>query len=188
MSEKMTVFYILVMLMSAALFTADMVLRYIEKIRRLGLKKKLIKFKGNTIPYEFFFPHTVTFLLLSLFVFGLTGALIHSSVVAWYLSAPAALIFSMLFCFVLQYSLNSTKNSPPKGGEAAGLEGFALVNIPGDSYGLIEFEYKGRTFQKNAMSEYESDIEKFERVILLFEENDMYAVQSITEVYKILRE
>jgi energy-coupling factor transporter transmembrane protein EcfT len=171
------------------MFAADMILRYIEKISEFGLNsKRLIKFKGKTVPYEFFFPNTIIMMLIALFVFGLSGLLFHAVLLRWYLSVPFSVLFSLFFCFAVQYPLHIIKNAPPRGEQAAGIEGFAVKAIPGDSYGLIEFEYKGVTYQKNAISEYETYIPEFERVIILFEENDVYIVESITEVYNIFEE
>lgn len=55
----MTVFYVILLVLSFALTAAEIVLESVLKIKNLGLEKRFFNFHGNTIPIEDFFPHSV---------------------------------------------------------------------------------------------------------------------------------
>lgn len=49
-------FYVVVTVVSAVTLTADMILRYMEKIGSFGLERRFHRLHGKTIPIEDLFP------------------------------------------------------------------------------------------------------------------------------------
>jgi hypothetical protein len=189
----MTVLYLIVTILAAALLAADVILRYMEKIKGFNLEQKLFKFKGGTIPAEKFFPQSPTMTLGCFLVIGAAGMIFERVGFRWYFSLPFSVMTAMFFCFALQYSAKSkldelTNKNAPAGDVPAGVQGFAYEEILGDNYGLIEFEYNDSVFRVPAVSVNSTTIPKFEKVIILFEEGGCYFVQSIKEVFEPLNE
>jgi hypothetical protein len=189
----MIYFYLTVTITAAALLAADVILRHMEKIKNFGVERMFLKFKGETIPIEKFLPLTVTMALTCFLSLGVSGMVLTHIGFRWYLSLPFSIAAGMFVCFVLQYFLKSTidkyKNKTlPAGDKAAGVQGFAFEDIYGDDYGLIEFEYNDLTFRAPAVSANSTTIPEFEKVIILFEEDGCFFVQSIKEVFEPLNE
>jgi membrane protein implicated in regulation of membrane protease activity len=157
------------------------------------MEKKLFTFKGSTIPIEKFFPENLTMVLAFSLAFGAAGMGMTLLGLYWFFVLPFAIMTGMVLCFVIQEALRravekNTDKTPPEGDTAANVEGFVVEEIDGDDYGLIEFEFNGVTFRANALSANETPIPEYERVIILFEENGFYFVQSIREVFLPLNE
>ena len=186
-------FYIIISVFAAMLLITDITLRYMEKIKSFGMEKKLFTFKGDTIPIEKFFPENLTMVLAFSLTFGAAGMFLTFLGLDWYFVLPFAVMTGMILCFVVQEAFQrfiekNTDKTLPTGDAAANLEGFVVEEIDGDDYGLIEFEYNDVTFRANALSANETPIPEYERVIILFEENGFYFVQSIKEVFLPLNE
>jgi membrane protein implicated in regulation of membrane protease activity len=189
----MLYFYLGVTIIAAALLITDVVLRYMEKIKSLGIEQKLFRFKGETIPIEKFLPQSVTMVLGCLLTAGVSGVILDLIGFRWYLSMPFAVMTGLLVCFVLQEPLQSAvakykDKIVPRGDKAAGVQGFAYEDIEGDDYGLIEFEFNDLTFRAPAVSVNGTAIPEFEKVIILFEQDGCFFVQSIKEVFEALNE
>jgi len=191
----MIYFYTAIVIIAAALIVTDIVLRQMEDIKGFGFEKRLFNFKGEDIPIEKFFPETLGTALFCLFSTGTAGVLLDIIGFRWYLSLPFSVMSGMLVCFFLQHFLQSAINkykdkTLPKGDKAAGVQGFAVeeINNTGAGYGLIEFEYNDVIHRANAVSVNETTIPEFEKVIILFEEDGVYLVQSIKEVFEPLNE
>ncbi|MCL2637605.1 MAG: hypothetical protein FWD48_04465 [Oscillospiraceae bacterium] len=189
----MIYFYLIVTIIAAALLVTDVALRQMENIKGFGIERKFFEFKGKTIPVEKFFPHTLTMFLACFLSFGISGMIFRHINFEWYFSLPFAAITAMFICFCLQYFLKEAvvkhKNETvPTGDTAAGVQGFAFEDIDGDDYGLIEFEYKDLIFHAPAVSVNGTSIPRFEKVIILFEQEGCFFVQSIKEVYEALNE
>jgi membrane protein implicated in regulation of membrane protease activity len=187
--------YLIITVLSSALLITDMVLLYMEKIKSFGLERALFRLKGQTIPAEKFLPETLTMAFVTFLSLGVTGMLLVFTGLEWFFTLPLAIIAGMLVCFIFQYFIRnaidkSTGRTLPKRDKAAGAEGFAIeeINNAGDGYGLIEFEYNNVRFRAPAVSAYETAIPEYERVIVLYEEDGVYFVQSIREVYEVIDE
>ncbi|MDR2532325.1 MAG: hypothetical protein LBC82_05725 [Oscillospiraceae bacterium] len=179
-------------ILAATLLITDIVLRYTEKIKSFGFERKLFRIKGDTIPAEKFFPENLTMAFINLLCFGTAGMLLELAGLRWFFSLPSSVMAGMFVCFMIQHTLRAavdrfTEKTIPTGDKAAGVQGFAVGEIDndGDGYGLIEFEYNSLTFRAPAVSANETAIPMFEKVIILFEEDGVYFVQSIKEVYDI---
>jgi len=191
----MIYFYTALLIIAAALIVTDIILRQMENLKSFGFEKRLFNFKGADIPIEKFFPETLLTALICLFSTGAAGVLLDVMGFRWYLSLPFSIMTGMLVCFVIQHFLQSAVDkykdkTLPKGDKAAGVQGFAVeeINNDGAGYGLIEFEYNDVIHRANAVSVNETTIPEFEKIIILFEEDGVYLVQSIKEVYEPLNE
>ncbi|MCL2108994.1 MAG: hypothetical protein FWH20_06590 [Oscillospiraceae bacterium] len=190
----MNYFYLIILFASAALLITDMVLRYMEKIESFGVEKKLFKLTGSTIPIEKFLPENLTMAVVFFLTFGAAGFFLELVGVR-IISLPIALMAGFFACFTVQYFAASTiakvKNKTlPKGDAAADIQGFAYEEIDGAAgdYGVVEFLYNGVEFHAPAVSANGTKIPKFEKVVIIFEENGFYFVQSILEVFEALNE
>jgi hypothetical protein len=185
--------YLTVTIIAAALLITDAVLRYMERIKNFGVEKKLFKFKGETIPAEKFLPQTMTMVLIYFLSLGISGMIFAGIGFWWFMSLPFAIMTGMFFCFVFQYFLKKAidkhkQRNIPTGDKAAGVQGFAYEYIYGDDYGLIEFEFNDLVFHAPAVSANGTTIPEFEKVIILFEQDGCFFVQSIKEVYEAVEE
>jgi membrane protein implicated in regulation of membrane protease activity len=185
--------YLAITIISAVLLSADALLRYMEKIKSFGFEGKLFKLKGETIPMERFFPKTLTMAFGWLLSFGAAGIIFEITGFNWYFSLPFSFMTAFLVCFVLQYFLKGAVDKfmgriLPAGAALEGLQGFAYEDIGGADYGQIELEYNDLTFHVPAVSVNGTAIPRFEKVVVLFEEEGCYFVQSIKEVFEPLNE
>jgi len=185
--------YLIITVTAAIFLVADLVLLYMEKIKNFGMERNLFKFKGETIPAENFLPENLTMSFVLFLSLGVAGFFLSLLNIEWYLSLPISISAGMLVCFIIQQPLRNAVNKKkgivlPEKTLAAGIEGFAAEKIEADGYGKIEFEYKNVRFKAPAVSAYETMIPKFERVIIIYEEDGVYFVESIREVYEVLDE
>lgn len=184
----MIYFYVVIIVLSGIGLAFDFILRYTEKIKSFGMEKKLFSFQGKTIPVEKLLPENLTMVMVFLFVTGIIGCGFELSGIGVVLSLPCSIFAGCLTCFLIQYSFVSTMNKikkleKPKGELAAGVNGFLIEAITDDSYGKIRFEWKGISFEAPAMSVNGTELDEFEKVIIILEENGCYFVESVTEVY-----
>ncbi|MCL1823671.1 MAG: hypothetical protein FWG44_05665 [Oscillospiraceae bacterium] len=191
----MIYFYLVWAVLAATLLITDMVLLYMVKMKSFGLERKLFKFKVKTVPLEKFLPENLTVLFAALLCMGISGIIFDVTQLKWYMSLPVAITSGFVLCFFLQYFLKNTVDKHtdktlPLGDAAANANGWVVEEIDGvnGDYGLIEFEYKELKFRAPAMSANETKIPEYEKVIVLFEENGFYFVQSIKEVYTGLKD
>jgi len=187
--------YLTLMIISAAFMLVDMVLRYMEKLKNFGIERKLFTFTGQTIPAENFLPLTLSMVPVFFLGAGAAGYALSFIEFEWYFVLPLSLLTGSLTCFVIQYFIRNALNRKagktlPVKMQAAGIEGFTVERIEpdGDGYGLVEFEYNDVRFRVPAVSANETPIPKQERVIVLYEEDGMYFVESIREVYDVIDE
>jgi hypothetical protein len=187
----MNIFYLIIFIVSALAFIADIILRYVEKIKNFTLDKKLFSIRGDadTIPIEKVLPANLTMLILAVMAGSAAGGLLDLSGVAWYLSLPCAVSSGLLICFTVQHLGENIvsiikRNRLPKGEKAAGLNGYCVEFIGADGLGKAEFVHGGRKFEVAAASANESDIDPDDEVIAVYEENGFYFVTKINEIYK----
>jgi membrane protein implicated in regulation of membrane protease activity len=193
----MIYFYLTMTVAASAFLLLELILRYMENIKNFGIDKKLFRFTGTTIPAEKLLPLTPVMLPvfgLGLGVAGLVLMFVFPEM-EWYFTLPLSLLAGSLVCFTVQHPVQNALDK--KAGRAlpvrmqpAGIEGFAasIINPEGDGYGLVEFEYNDTRFRVRAVSANETFIPKQERVIVLYEEDGVYFVQSIREVYDVIDE
>lgn len=186
-------FYVVVLVLSVTSFTADMILRYMEKIRSFGMEERLHNIKGNTIPIEDFIPHNITMLTvfgMSLGVFGIFMKLLDINA---FVSFPCSLAFACIVNFTVMHFLKPfvasvTGDELSDDTDLSGMDAVCTQRIPGDDYGRIRVEYNGKHYEFDAISENETDIEKDDPVLILYREDNMCVVEKQSEVLDIINE
>ena len=186
-------FYILITVISTVAFTTDMILRYMEKIRSFGMEERLHNIRGKTIPIEDFIPHNITMLTvfgMSLGVFGIFMKLLGFHP---FLSFPCSVCFAALVNFTVMHFIKPVIASAagddlsPKT-DLSGTEGVCTERIPGDDYGRITVVYKGKNYEFEAISEYETDIEVGENVYVLYRDEQFCVVEKQSELLDVINE
>ena len=186
-------FYVAVTVVCVTAFAADMILRYMEKIRSFGMEERLHNIKGKTIPIEDFIPHNITMVTIfgtALGVFGIFTKLIGlHPFVGFPLSAAFGCIVNFtVMHFIKPFVASVTGDELDARTDISGTEGICTENIPADDYGRVRIEYKGRHYEFDAISENETDIDKDEPIVVLYREDGMCVVEKQSEVTDILNE
>lgn len=182
----MTVFCIILLVLSAVAITAEIIMRSVLKTENFGIEKHWLCFRGKTIPAEDFLPHNVSETLIFIFSFSVLGLVLDG------LSMPAAGTFFCCLCFgalVLFGKNHIVRNiyialkgeKLPKDRPDIGDRGVCREKIYGDNYGRISFEYMGREYAINALSANETDIEMNEEVIVVHKEEGVCWVERVDE-------
>lgn len=186
-------FYIFVTVVSVAAFTADMILRYMEKIRSFGMEQRFHNIKGKLIPIEDFIPHNITMLCVFFMAFGSLGIFMRLLGINAFFTLPCCIAAGCLVNFIVMHFLNPLVLSIS--GEALSAkddisetEAVCIQKIPADDYGRIELEYKNRKYTFDAISENETDIDVGEKVLVLYREDGMCVVEKTSEVLDIINE
>ncbi|MBP5606197.1 MAG: NfeD family protein [Ruminiclostridium sp.] len=186
-------FYILVTVVSVVAFTADMILRYMEKIRSFGMETRLHNIRGKTIPVEDFIPHNLTMVTVFGAAMGISGIFLKLVGFHPFISFPIALASGCLVNFAVMHFIKPFISSV-SGDELSdstdltGKEAVCSTRIGGDDYGRITLEYHGRKYEFDAISEYETSIEKGEKVYVLYRDGHFCVVEKQTELLDILNE
>ena len=185
----MTVAYLVIAVVSLVAFTMDMLLRYVEKIKRFGLEKDLFVFHGKTIPVENFIPHNLTMIFVFCFAFGLCGIALDLMGFMWYISLFCALIFAMAVNYSEMFFIPLIKKQAlPKDFDLSGMGAVVTDFISGDGWGKVKLVYKGREYLFNAVSANETDIDEGEKVTVVLENDGMLFVEREDEVFEPLKE
>lgn len=155
----------------------------------IGIKRR----KGTTIPIEKFFPHTIYGFSVYAAVFGYIGLLLSHTSLPWYLVLPFDLAFSMLVNFFGEYYLLRLVKwiyfgRAPSPDALTGFDAICLEDIKGDEYGRVKFTYNDRTYTRNCISAYHTDLKKNETVTIITGEDDLLFVQKKDEIYGVLNE
>lgn len=182
----MTVFYIILLVLSFTALTAELITRSAHGVKNFGLDRRWLDFHGSTIPIEDFFPHDVTetlITLLSLSVFGLIQIAMGMPGIA---SAFCGVMFALLVNFGIKHlavpTAEKIKGSAlPKDKPDVDDAALCTQKIVGDDYGEIEFVYKGKGYRFPAMSANETDIEEGEKVTVVHKEDGMCWVEKVEE-------
>lgn len=185
----MVYFYLIIFIVSAIAFIADIVLRTVEKIKSFNFNKKLFNIDNDTIPVDKFFPENLTILFIALMGTGTAGSLYSLTVLPWWLSLLCALASGMFICFIVQYLGKNIvdalkRNRLPKGEKALGLSGCCVEEIKDGEPGKVRFFHKTREFIVNAASANDTNIEITEKVVCVYESDGFYFVTKSEELYK----
>ncbi|MBR5091490.1 MAG: hypothetical protein IK093_18865 [Ruminiclostridium sp.] len=186
-------FYILETVVCIVTFTADMVLRYMEKIRSFGMESRLHNIKGKTIPIEDFIPHNITMLAVFGTAMGVFGIFMKLFGIHPFISFPCALAFGSLVNFTVMHFIkpivaNAQGDELSQHTDLAGYEAVCTDFISGDGYGKIKLVYKGKHYEFDAISEYETDIDEGEKVYVLYRDDRFCVVEKNDEVMDVLNE
>jgi membrane protein implicated in regulation of membrane protease activity len=173
---------------SASAFAADMILRYMEKIKNFSMEKRLFKIKGADIPAEKLLPENLTMLFVFCVVMSATGILYEALNMKWYLSLPCSAAGGSFVCFIFQYFVeNALKtirgDNLPKGDNAAGLDGYCVEEIEPGGWGKVRLFHKEREYEVNAASDGEKSVSLGEKVVSVYESGGFYFVMRTNEIY-----
>ena len=182
----MTVFYIILLVLSFVALTAELITRSAHGVKNFGWDKRWFNFHGSTIPIEDFFPHDVTetlIMLLSLSVFGLIQLALGMPRIA---SVFCGVIFAMLVIFGIKHlalpAIQKAKGiALPKDKPDVDDKAVCTQRIAGDDYGEIEYTYKRNAYRFPAMSANETESEEGEEVTVVHKEDGMVWVEKIRE-------
>jgi hypothetical protein len=187
----MSIFYIIICTVSAVAFTADCILRYMEKIKSFDLEGKLFKVrKSTTIPLEKFLPENLTMLLFSTAIAGALGIVYHSAGLPWYLSLPSVIMSGLFVTFAVQFGgFNFVdfilKTNLPKGDDAADLDGYCTEFIEEGGWGKVKLFHKDREYEVNAVCALpDCEIDEGLKVICVCEQDGFYFVLLVDDVHK----
>ena len=186
-------FYVAVTVVAVVSFTADMILRYMEKIRSFGMEEHLHNIKGKTIPIEDLIPNNITMLTVYLMAFGAFGIFMKLMDIHAFVSFPLSLSFGCMVNFTVMHFIKPFYDSISGDvlGEDTDLSEYEAVcvqPIGGDDYGRIELVYHDKKYEFDAVSENGTDIEKGEPVYVLYREEGVCVVEKQSEVLDIINE
>lgn len=186
-------FYVIVTVVSVIAFGADMVLRYMEKIRSFGMEQKLHNIKGRTIPIEDLIPNNITMLTVFLSAFGIFGIFLKLVGFHPFVSFPLSVAFGCMVNFTVMHFVkpffeNISGDILDDDTDVSGYDAVCTQPIGGDDYGRVELVYKDRKYEFDAISENETDIAKGEAVYVLYREGGVCVVEKQTEILDVINE
>lgn len=180
-------FYIVITVISAVALTADMILRYMEKIRSFGIEEPLHNIKGKIIPVEEFIPNSITMLSVSALSMGIVGIILKLIGLDALVTFPCAVLSGSMTNFLIVHFINPyigrlTRNSLTKDEDISGETAVCLEKIEKDGYGRIKLSYKNKDYFFDAVSANETEIQKNEKVYILYKEDNVCFVEKDTEI------
>lgn len=182
-------FYILTTIVSAAAFTVDMILRYMEKIRSFGMEERIHNIKGKLIPIEDFIPYNLTLASVFFMIFGTAGLLLKLIPLNGLIVFPIAVMCGMFGNFAVVRLLRRIREKPlPEDADLSGLNCICTEKIYGTGYGAVDFEYLNQKYSLPAVSENETDIEKGETAVIILVNEGVCFVEKQDEVIKAVNE
>lgn len=186
-------FYIVVTVICVTTFTADMILRYMEKIRSFGMEYRLHNIKGKTIPIQDFVPYNITMVTVFGMALGIFGMFTKALGLHPFIGFPISVMFGAIVNFIVMHFLkplveHASGDELSGRTDISGSEAVCTETIPGDGYGRISVLYHGKNYEFEAISEYETDIDKGEKVYILYREEQFCVVEKISEVLDVINE
>ena len=142
-------FYIVITVISAVALTADMILRYMEKIRSFGIEEPLHNIKGKRIPVEEFIPNDITMLSVSALTMGIVGILLKLLNLSPFAAFPCPVLSGSLANFLIVYFIKPyigrlTRKNLTKDEEMSGEKAECAEKIEKDGCDRIERSYKNK--------------------------------------------
>lgn len=183
-------FYVIVTIVSTVTFTADLILRYMEKIRSFGMEERIHNIKGKIIPAEDFIPHNLTLAALFFMAFGASGIIMKLFDLNGLVVFPVCVMCGMFANFAAVRLLRRIRRNPPipKTADLSGIEAVCTEDIAGDGYGEISFKYKEKVYTAPAVSENETDIKSGEKAVIILMNEGVCFVERPEEIIDILNE
>lgn len=183
------IFYIFVASVSVIALMADMILRYMEKIRSFGMEGRIHNIKGKIIPVEDFIPHNMTLVSLFFVAFGTVGILLKLLSLNGLIVFPICVISGMLTNFTAVRILKRIRIKPlPRNADFSGIICICTETVKGDGYGSVSFTYEEQDYVLPALSENETDIIKGEKAVIILINEGVCIVEKESEILDILNE
>lgn len=189
----MTVFFLVLLVVSFVALAAESILRAVYKIRDFGIEKRFFDFEASTVPVQDFLPHNFTDILVYTLSFSLCGLILSVLTMPEIGSIFCSVCFGCIAMYAKKHLfkkiwLEIKKERLPKNRPDIGDTALCSNEILGDGYGSIEFEYKGQRYTLPALSANETDIEEGERVTVVHKEQGICWVEKISEELKEVEE
>lgn len=181
------IFYIIVTVVAVVSFTADMILRYMEKIRSFGSEEPFHNIKGKIVPVEDFIPNNFTMLSVFFIFFGALGITLKALGINSLIIIPCAVLTGAIANFLITHFLlpfidRNRKDTLTAKDDISGLEAICTEKIEAEGYGRIRLQFKGRTYTFDALSANETDINANEKVYILHREDNVCFVEKESEI------
>ncbi len=183
------IFYLCISVVAVCGFTADMILRYMEKIRSFGMETRLHYIKGKIIPIEDFIPHNITLLTVFFSAFGIAGILLKLLSINGFVVFPIAVMCGMFANFFTVRLLRRIRSRPiPKNEDLSECEAFCMEDIPSDGYGKVCVKWDGRSYVFPAVPANEKALCAGDRAIILYRTEDVCFVEKPERLIDALNE
>lgn len=183
------IFYICIAVVAVCGFTADMILRYMEKIRSFGMETRLHNIKGKTIPIEDFIPYNITLLAVFFSAFGIAGTLMKLLELNGFVTFPAAVMCGMFANFFAVRLVRKMRVKPiPKNEDLSGCDAVCTEDIPADGYGAVRVTWNGRKYTFPAVPANENEIKAGEKVVILYRSDGVCFAETPERLVDVLNE
>lgn len=184
------IFYIAAAVAGAVTLTADMILRYMEKIRSFGFETRFHNIKGKTIPIEHFIPHNFTMAAVFCLALGITGIPLKLLGINGFVTFPMCLLSgAMVNFFIMHFIFPLISERPlPKKADLSECEAVCLERMDADGYGKVSVVWNGRKYEFPAVSANGHTIEKGESVVILYKEDGVCFAERPDRIIDVLNE
>lgn len=183
-------FYVVVTVVSAVTLTADLILRYMEKIKSFGLERRLHHIHGKTIPIEDFIPANLTMAAVFLLSFGMIGIFLSFFKMNGFVVFPIAVLGGAFVHFFLAHFLfpRISLRPIPKNEDLSACEAVCAEPVTPDGYGSVKVTWNGREYIFPAVCANEKEIEAGEKVVVLYREDGVCFVERDDRIMDIIDE
>lgn len=183
-------FYVVVTVVSAVTLTADLILRYMERIKSFGLERRLHHIRGKTIPIEDFIPANLTMAAVFLLVFGIVGVILAFFKMNGFVVFPIAVLGGAFVHFFLTHFLfpRISLRPIPKNEDLSACEAVCAEPVTPDGYGSVRVTWNGREYTFPAVCANEKEIGTGEKVVVLYREDGVCFVERDDRIMDIIDE
>lgn len=183
------IFYLCVAVVAVCGFTADMILRYMEKIRSFGMEARLHHIKGKIIPIEDFIPYNLTLLTVFLIAFGVSGLLMKLLEMNSFVVFPIAVMCGMFTNFFVVRLLRRIRFRPiPEREDLSECEAFCVEDISSDGYGSVCVKWEGRRYFFPAVPANDNGFSASDRVVILYRSDGVCFIEKSERLIEVLNE
>lgn len=183
-------FYVVVTVVSAVTLTADLILRYMERIKSFGLERRFHHIRGKTIPIEDFIPANLTMAAVFLLVFGIVGIILAFFKMNGFVVFPIAVLGGAFVHFFLTHFLfpRISLRPIPKNEDLSACEAVCAEPVTPDGYGSVKVTWNGREYIFPAVCANEKEIGAGEKVVILYREDGVCFVERDDRIMDIIDE
>lgn len=184
------IFYVIVTVVSAVTLTADLILRYMERIQSFGLERRLHHIRGKTIPIEDLIPANLTMAAVFLLAFGIAGLILTLLKMNGFVAFPIAILGGALVHFFLVHFLfpRISLRPIPKNEDLSACEAVCAEPVTPDGYGSVKVTWKKREYTFPAVCANEKEIGAGEKVVVLYREDGVCFVERDDRIMDIIDE
>ncbi len=184
------IFYISAAVVGAVTLTADMILRYMEKIKSFGMEARFHSIRGKTIPIEDFIPHNFTMAAVFLMTLGVTGFFLKLLELNGLIAFPVSVMSGAMMNFLIMHFLypRLIRCPIPKDADLSECEAVCTQRMDAEDYGSVRVEWNGARYDFPAVPANENEIEQGDPVVILYREDGLCFVEKPERIVDILNE